>query len=189
MQPRNLALGTAVLTFALLASSCGGKTPKRAWSGDLARCEPTGLISPGEALPDCSFEVLNATDPIQLSNLHGRPFVLNFWASWCAACIKEMPAFQRVFVDLKAQVAFVGMNVVGVQGETRGDAAEFAKRTGATYPIALDTDGLLYSHFSLRSILPATVFVNANGIVVERHFGELDEEGLRSRIEGFLHVR
>lgn len=96
-----------------------------------------------------------------------------------------MPAFQNVFASLKGRVAFVGMNVLGLQGETMGAGRSFAKRTGVHYQLAFDPGGLLYAHFyatTARPIMPITIFVDARGVVKEPHFGPFDAESLRSAI-------
>jgi thiol-disulfide isomerase/thioredoxin len=136
----------------------------------------------GERLPSCSFEGLGGRAPVRLAALRGKPLVLNFWASWCPNCVAEMPAFQKVYSDLAGQVGFVGMDLLDLEGETRIAAEAFAKTTRVTYPLAYDPGGGLYSHFSLRivhPVMPVTVFVDAQGVLRERRFGELAEDDLR----------
>lgn len=173
----------------MVAVACGDGEPRaREGSGSpsgFARCEPNGLVSVGERLPDCSFEGVAGGAAVRLRALRGKPLVLNFWASWCPNCIKEMPAFQKVYRDLDGRVGFVGMDLLNIEGETRTAAEAFAAGTEVTYPLAYDPDGLLYSHFSLRvvrPIMPVTIFADAGGVVRERRFGELTEEDLRSFI-------
>lgn len=111
--------------------------------------------------------------------------MLNFWASWCIQCIGEMPAFQKVYASLGGKVAFVGMNVLNLLGETKGAGRSFAKKTGVRYQLAFDPNGLLYGHFGrpLRPTLPITVFVDARGIVKDVNIGALDEKSLRQKIK------
>ena len=52
----------------------------------------------------------------------GKPIVLNFWASWCAACIREMPELQKVYVSAAGAVQFLGVDLLGVDGETTAQA-------------------------------------------------------------------
>lgn len=149
-----------------------------------AACTPHSLTSPGKPLPDCSFEGFNGSPTLKLSALRGKPIVLNFWASWCIQCIGEMPAFQKVYASLGGRVAFVGMNVLNLLGETTGAGRSFAKRTGVHYQLAFDPHGLLYGHFQnpLRPAMPITVFVDARGIVKALNIGALDEKSLREKI-------
>jgi thiol-disulfide isomerase/thioredoxin len=148
-------------------------------------CTPHTFTSAGKKLPDCTFEGFNGSPTLRLSALRGKPTVLNFWASWCINCIGEMPAFQKVYASLGNRVAFVGMNVLGLQGETMGAGRAFAKRTGVHYRLAFDPGGLLYAHFyatTARPIMPITVFVDAQGVVKEPHFGPFDATSLRDAI-------
>lgn len=182
--------GTALALATLLAlAACGGGA---GGSPDarptLARCEPRGFVSVGEALPSCEFERLEG-GVLRLGDLRGKPAVLNFWASWCAFCIKEMPDFQRVYSSVSGKVTFVGADLLGVQGETRGAAEKFARSTGVRYPLIYDEGGLLYAHFSARLVMPVTVFIDAGGVVAHRQFGPLDEEELRDLLARHLAVR
>jgi thiol-disulfide isomerase/thioredoxin len=170
------------------AVACAGAGPPVPSS--FATCVPTGLVSVGDSLPDCSFEGVGDHPPLHLRELKGTPTVLNFWASWCVACIAEMPDFQNVYQDLGRAVSVVGMNTLGVKAETRQEAERFAARTGVTYSLAYDQDGLLYSHFGEvgRPIMPLTVFADADGIVRHRNFGQVSEETLRGLIREHLSV-
>jgi cytochrome c biogenesis protein CcmG, thiol:disulfide interchange protein DsbE len=147
-------------------------------------CTAHSFTSPGKKLPDCTFEGFNGSPTLKLSSLRGKPTVLNFWASWCINCISEMPAFQKVYASLGGRVSFVGMNVLGLQGETMGAGRAFAKRTGVRYRLAFDPGGLLYGHFASadRHILPVTVFIDAQGVVKEPHIGALEAADLREAI-------
>lgn len=153
----------------------------------LGECHPDGILSIGDRLPDCSFRRWDGSI-LKLTNLKGRPAVLNFWASWCDACVKEMPAFDRVYKEVGSKVAIIGFDALGVQGETESDARRFAKERGATYGLAFDPGGLFYSHFSFRTQLPTTVFISAEGVVMHRRFGELEQTQLRSLVREHLNV-
>jgi cytochrome c biogenesis protein CcmG, thiol:disulfide interchange protein DsbE len=177
-----------VLSTVVLLASCSKAEPNA-----FPPCTPHGFTSPGEALPDCTFEGFNGWSPVRLAKLQGKPVVLNFWASWCIACITELPNFEKVWKSFNGRVTIVGMDVTGLQGETKGAGLTFARRAGVTYRLAYDPSGLLYAHFSpsrTRPIMPITVYVDGRGIVKERHFGgPLSEKELRDAIAQFLGVR
>ncbi len=161
-----------VCALAVLVMACS--EPKPTGSSGFPPCTPSGFTSIGETLPDCSFEGFPGTSPLRLSDLAGKPTVLNFWASWCINCIAEMPDFQTVFESLGGRVTFVGMNVTELQGETEAAGQSFAKAKGVRYLLAYDPGGLLYAHFSPsreRPVMPITVFVGPDLRVRERHFG------------------
>lgn len=183
------ALRVSLAILFLAGAACSSNAP----TSNFPPCTPHSLTSPGKTIPDCSFEGFNGSPTLKLSSLRGRPTVLNFWASWCIECVGEMPAFQRVFASLGGRVAFVGMNVTGLVGETEGAGRAFAKRTGVRYQLAFDPGGLLYGHFgpahtASRLLLPITIFVNSKGVVVERNFGALSEKDLRKDIADFFHI-
>lgn len=190
----NRCMRRSIALLALLAACSSGGAPATAPSPSgsappvLADCRPDGLISIGEALPDCAFEMFDGT-VLELTSLRGKPAILNFWASWCTFCIKEMPDFARFHDDFRDKVAVVGFDLVGVEGEIESAARSFAKDRGATYDLAFDPEGLLFAHFSVRPTLPATVFVDERGIVTHRRFGPLDEEQLRELASEHLGVR
>ena len=173
---------------ALLGVACSNATQRSAF----APCTPEGFTSPGEPLPDCTFEGFPGQSPLRLTKLRGRPVVLNFWGSWCIACLSELPAMQKVSRELAGRVTFVGVDPIGIQGETKGAGENFAARAGITYRLAFDPGGLLLAHFVatvLRPTMPVTVFVNSKGVVVERHFGgPLSERDLRGFIAQYLGV-
>lgn len=105
----------------------------------------------------------------------GRPIYLNLWASWCFPCREEMPDIDRsshAFPD----IAFIGVSI----RDNRSDAEEFAIEIGVTYIIAFDDDDKVddtYKPFGL----PASYFISADGVIVERMFGKVTEEDLAEK--------
>ena len=112
----------------------------------------------------------------------GKPLVVNFWASSCLPCVTEMPAFERVHQDVKDQVAFVGLAVNDIED----DARELATETGVSYELGFDSSGIIRQ--SGGAVLPTTVFVAADGTILETHVLDLDEDELRQKIEQHFGV-
>lgn len=112
----------------------------------------------------------------------GTPVVLNFWASWCPACVAELPAFQEVASDLDGQVQFIGMNMQEVD---RGAATALIEDAGVTYPLADDPDGALFQSFAGIG-MPTTVLIDADGTVATVHAGALFADDLHALIEEHL---
>lgn len=111
------------------------------------------------------------------------PAVVNFFASWCAPCVAEMPAFESVHEDLGEAVDFFGIAV----SDRTADATRIVEQTAITYPWARDERGDVANAARVRN-MPATMFVDAGGEVVSVHSGALDAGELRDLIEEHLGV-
>jgi cytochrome c biogenesis protein CcmG, thiol:disulfide interchange protein DsbE len=108
---------------------------------------------------------------------------VNFWASWCAPCVKEMPDFQRFSEELGDRVPLLGVNVQ----DAPSNAQAFVDELGITYDLATDPRGELYT--DVRGFgMPTTLFVDAEGTIVYRHTGPLDTAQLRALVGEHLGV-
>jgi thiol-disulfide isomerase/thioredoxin len=148
--------------------------PRVADHGDLAEAPVPGYRAPDFALPAVNGETmaLHAVD---------RPVVLNFWATWCAPCRAEMPAFQRISQRYGDQVAVIGVN----QREESARVTSFALEMGVNYPLLLDQDGSVNQTYQVRA-LPTTIFIDADGVVQEVFTGIITEGALQEKIERHL---
>jgi cytochrome c biogenesis protein CcmG/thiol:disulfide interchange protein DsbE len=104
--------------------------------------------------------------------------VLNFWASWCVPCRKEMPALQEASEEVQGRVAFVGVN----HQDSRGEALKFLEETGVRFPAAYDPEGRTATAYGLFG-MPTTIFISPDGRILERHRGEISEAELKRKIE------
>lgn len=134
----------------------------------------------GQAVPDGSFSMLQGGLG-SFADYRGTPLVVNFFASWCPPCVAEMPAFQSVHQELGTEVAFLGVNL----RDSVGDAMELVAQTGVTYDVARDPDGELANAFGVVA-MPSTVFVSAEGVVVDAQAGQLSADQLRQRVAELL---
>ncbi|MGH9182381.1 MAG: TlpA family protein disulfide reductase [Acidimicrobiales bacterium] len=130
----------------------------------------------GEALPERSFPLLAGGEG-SFADYRGRPLVINFFASWCAPCVAEMPGFEEVHRQLGDQVAVLGMNLQ----EPVGDATALVRRTGVTYEIGRDETGELFQALG-GTVMPTTVFVTAEGRIADVHGGALSVDDLGDRV-------
>ena len=118
----------------------------------------------GFLAPDFSVETLEG-DVLTLSDLRGRPVILNFWATWCPPCRAEMPALERVHRELGAE----GLQIVAVNAtsqDTRAAAADFAAAYGLSFEIGLDSNGEVQRSYLVRA-LPTTFFIDRQGEIRE----------------------
>ena len=103
---------------------------------------------------------------ISLAQFKGRPLVLNFWASWCPPCRKEMPALAATARRLAGQVAFVGIDT----NDQRSAALAFASNAGVGYPLGFDPRAHVAGNYSAYG-LPTTYFISAQGKILGRQVG------------------
>jgi thiol-disulfide isomerase/thioredoxin len=171
------ALAVVVLTIAtIVAFRAGdGDGVQQVSPGDQSQLQ--GRDVTGETVPTETFErfdrgVLSGGRG-SLGDYAGRPMVVNFFASWCTPCIKEMPAFEEVHARLGADVAFVGINT----GEQVDSGQRIIQQTGITYDVLRDQTGSLTQQYEILN-MPSTLFVDADGTIVRVHTGELSESEL-----------
>lgn len=108
---------------------------------------------------------------LAMATLRGRPLVLNFWATWCAPCIREMPELDR----FAKQFAARGGQVLGLAIDNAAAVSEFLLRTPVSYAIGLaGFEGSALSHRlgNANGGLPYTAVFNRQGRVVQRKLGE-----------------
>ena len=120
------------------------------------------------------------------STLAGRPTVLNFYASWCTVCNREMPDFQALHTALGQKVNFLGVNPQSNDSDSA--QADMVARTGVTYPTARDHNDDLLRLFNTSGALPTTLFIDASGKVVNVHNGGLDQTSLKAAVAQYLGV-
>jgi thiol-disulfide isomerase/thioredoxin len=113
----------------------------------------------------------------------GKPVVLNFWAGACASCNVEMPSFQKLATEYSGKVTVVGVDVGPFTGlGTHEDAVKLYTQLGIRYPLAYAVDASPLQLYGVQG-MPTTVFLAANGQVVDTVTGILTEDQLRSEIE------
>jgi thiol-disulfide isomerase/thioredoxin len=122
-----------------------------------------------------------------LASLQGNVVVLNFWASWCEPCAREMPAFEAVHAAGSEDVKIIGINLKN--DSNAGDVAALLASSGVTYPIIKDTGGSTNFHgdiedaFGATGPYPMTIVIDPDGIVSQVIFGELDQAAIVKAIE------
>ena len=180
-----LAAGAVVLVL-----RAQGETPRL--SASQRDCGTArSLIEVGHTVPGtCKVEALQTGAPVAISDIAaGKPLVVNFWASWCGACIQEMPDLQQVYASAASQVQFLGLDLLGVDGEVRSAAVDFSKQRKVAYPLAYDDGGLLYGRISLRVLPPTTAFLRADGTLAGSHVGQMTASELRGFIQQYLGIQ
>lgn len=134
----------------------------------------------GHPAPDFDVTLVGG-DSFSLAEARGTPVVINFWATWCSPCIREMPVLERT-----AQRYADNLIVLGVdQGEDAATIQKFLTKHGITFPIALDEEQAVGADLYNVNGLPTTFFVDAEGVVRRVWMGEMNTVTLE---EGILEI-
>jgi len=123
-----------------------------------------------------------------LRDLKGSIVVVNFWATWCIPCRKEMP----VFVKLHERRAAEGVRVIGASADDPGNerAVEaFVQEQHINFPIWIGATTVDMERLGLGTALPATAIIDRDGTVVTRAAGIIDEAGLNRWIDWLIGDR
>jgi cytochrome c biogenesis protein CcmG, thiol:disulfide interchange protein DsbE len=137
-----------------------------------------GVAQLGAPAPAIDLPDVRAGRPrVVLAELRGRPVLVNFWATWCTPCRKEMPLLDAADERLGGKVAIVGVDVK----DNRKEAVRFLAERGIDYPSAYDPEASLRRSFEFLG-LPVTVLVGRDGRVVDRVTGAVT----RSRLDALL---
>ena len=126
-----------------------------------------------EVLPEVTLASLEGP-PRALSSFRQPSLVVNFWATWCAPCRREIPLLQM----LRAERGKEGVEVVGIAVDFRDDVVRYAREIGIRYPLLIgEQDGLEAAKaFGMDMVFPFTAFADAQRRIVALKVGELHED-------------
>jgi thiol-disulfide isomerase/thioredoxin len=150
-------------------------SPLERWPA--ADAEAPAADAPKAGALDISFTRFDGTDGT-LAEYEGKPLVVNFFASWCVPCVKEMPDFEAVHRQLGDRVAFVGANV----SDQLADGKALAAKTGVTYDLVRDPRQELLLAFG-GVAMPTTAFIDATGKIVKVESKSFTADELRQQVE------
>jgi len=116
---------------------------------------------------------------VKLSDFKGKPLLLNFWATWCPPCLKELPEFQRFFDEHNEDVNIVAVNLTTSERSVL-HVKNFVLEKKLTFPVYLDEDGLAAQKYLVRYI-PTSYFLDENLKILEVHVGPLTYEQIKEK--------
>jgi thiol-disulfide isomerase/thioredoxin len=139
----------------------------------------------GTLAPDFTLPSL-AGDEVTLSELRGKPVVLAFFASWCNPCEKDMPVLQRLQDENPDDLHVIGVNYK----DFKGDTADFVERLGVTFPALIEhpNQNPVGNAYDVKA-MPDTLFIDANGVVQERLYGQVSTDDIEAAVQNLLPPR
>jgi thiol-disulfide isomerase/thioredoxin len=179
----------AYIAIALVAAAAGfgiyqfgvapkTKAPPEATAAAATTTEQSASVP--EVLPDFTLADMEG-QPRSIRSWEGKSVIVNFWATWCAPCRREIPLLKKI----QAQHGGEGFQIVGVAVDFREDVLKYAKEIGIDYPVLIgEQDGLdAVNKFGQGSLgFPFTVFTDNQQRIVMFHLGEIHPE----QVEVFL---
>ena len=138
----------------------------------------SGLNVVNRPAPDFTLTTYQKTK-FTLSDLKGKPVVINFWASWCPPCREEAALLEWAWRAYKDRgVAFIGVDIQ----DTKEAAQKYLRAFNVTYPNGLDPEGEISIDYGVSGI-PVTFFISPKGIITRRWVGAITEKALLGGIE------
>ena len=171
----------ALVAAVLLLSACSHQT-----AATTTQPAPVQTASPSANRAPNFGVYTEKGERVQLSDFLGKPVVLNFWASWCGPCRMEMPDFDETCSKLGDKVQFMMVNLTDGTNETVASAASFIAQQGYSFPVFFDIRYEAASAYSIRSI-PTTIFIDAQGNIVDYAVGAISGERLQQGIDKILN--
>ena len=117
----------------------------------------------------------------------GHPKIVNFWATWCVPCRKEIPLLNRIQAEYQPK----GLKIIGIAVDFAEDVRNFNSKTPLSYDVLVGEDDAMEAAKAFgvgEMALPFSAFVDSRGRVLTVHLGELHEADLRATLEVLLRV-
>ena len=177
-----------VTAFAIAAAAWWVVKPEeqdrvRAGTEAVSQVEVAGVQQPpaaGDSAPGFTATDIDGT-PVSLEELRGKPVWLVFMATWCTGCRTEIPDIQGVVASRGDAVRVVVIYV----GESRNTVSDYSKRVGNDFPEVVDQDQQISAAYGIMGV-PTHYFIDAGGVVRQRHVGVLSPDAMTQAIQNAM---
>lgn len=145
----------------------------------------TNVPAAGKLFPSISLKNLSGED-VDFSALRGKPMVVNFWFSTCEPCKREFPALLNAAANTQGGITFVGVNPQDTAVAAQDFVNEYASESN-DFIYVRDPDGELLTELGVGTF-PMTLFVDAGGVIVSQHAGEITAKELATTMRKYFGV-
>ncbi|KWW34098.1 TlpA disulfide reductase family protein [Cupriavidus metallidurans] len=141
------------------------------------------VMTPANTVPDATFTLLSG-EKLSTGDLKGKVYLINFWATSCATCVKEMPQMVSTYKQFKDK----GLDFVAVamNYDPPMYVMNYAKTRELPFKVAMDADGAAAKAFGNVQLTPTTFVVDKNGKILKRYVGEPEWDALHKLLDGAL---
>lgn len=179
-----IMLGVLLVIVVAIAAVLYPKLVKQ-YQSDAAPAEVKDTVEKAEDTAEkaVNFTVYDANNnAISLSDMIGKPTIVNFWTTWCIYCLEELPMFNQYAEKYKNQINFMMVDLPDGYRETVKKALAFVEKEGYSFPVYFDLYGSASNSYRIQSI-PVTLLIDKNGSLYKIHIGLMNEAILKQYIE------
>jgi peroxiredoxin len=175
---------TPVLIIAVALLGLGGGFIFNQWLSQAPTAPTPVTVADSDQRP--AFTLLDVEDkPHSIGDWDGQVILVNFWATWCPPCVREIPAFNQLYESYKDK----GFTIIGIALDNKQDVIDFIDPMSVEYPILLgDQQGikLTQDYGNRLGVLPFSVIIDRQGRIIERHRNEMTFEEAEQLVKPLL---